>query len=113
MILEGVTDREKQTIKILEDVASDPSIASHTNQPLILFLSVLIIIGIVSIIFRVESIQVINNQVVPNDIVSRVSLNIPGPMTELDMIKVDDFLRNQALIDNLTISPIGELWPDQ
>jgi len=113
MIWEGVTDCEKQTIKILEDVASNPSIADQTNQPLILFLSVLIFIGIVSILFRIESIQIINNQVVPNDIVSRESLNIPGPMTELDMIKVDDFLRNQALIDNLMISPIGELWPDQ
>jgi len=62
---------------------------------------------------QLDGVQVINNQVIPNDVVSRVSLNIPGPMTELDMIKVDDFLRNQALIDNLMISPIGELWPDQ
>lgn len=104
---------EKQIIKILEDVASNPSIDStFNNMPIILFLlTVGLTLGAIWI--QVNGIQIINGQVIPDDIVTRVSLNIPGPMTELDMIKVDDFLRNQALIDNLMISPIGELWPDQ
>jgi len=104
---------ERQITKILEDVASNPSIdGTYSNVPFILFcLTALMALG--AIWMQLDGVQVINNQVIPNDVVSRVSLNIPGPMTELDMIKVDDFLRNQALIDNLMISPIGELWPDQ
>jgi hypothetical protein len=108
MIQEGLTVNEKQIIKELGEYASCPPIVEYSNKPLLLFLGLLIIV-VMTIGCNVGSIQVINGQVIPTDIVSRVSLNIPGPMTELDMIKVDDFLCNQALIDNLMISPIGEL----
>jgi hypothetical protein len=43
---------------------------------------------------------------------TRVSLNIQGPISELELVQVERFLYNQALIENLSISPIGDLWVD-
>lgn len=39
-------------------------------------------------------------------------LGIQGPMTEHQLSEVNLYLANQALLENLMISPIGDLWVD-
>lgn len=43
------------------------------------------------------------------DPVVRYQLGIPGPMTEAELGKVKIYLESQALLENLALSPIGDL----
>lgn len=47
--------------------------------------------------------------IVTLDPVVRYQLGIPGPMTQAELEKVQLYLESQALLENLALSPIGDL----
>lgn len=82
------------------------------EEPNIRTLIILTICAVILIYWTWSQVEIVNHTIIPNDAISRVTLNIPGPLTELELNQVDSYLSAQAWIDNLLISPIGDLWID-
>lgn len=47
------------------------------------------------------------------DPITRFQRGIPGPYSPSELSVLQDYLEVKAFMDNLSISPIGELWPEQ
>lgn len=53
-----------------------------------------------------------DSQLIVEDPILRYQLGIQGPLMPADLQRVQVYLDSQALLDNLALSPIGDLWVD-